>query len=1042
MARCRIVAPALLKTHLKAALLAVIAAASLATSQAADSPGQLKAVTYAGGTIAGITNGTARASAVEYVGAFEFADTGTANFARKVTGFFIPPANGNYVFYISSDDNSELWLSTDATEANKRLIAQENAWSAALSWTNSAGGSNLDQKRSDRWSPPGSTNDPYAGGIALTANQRYYIEGLHQEGGGGDNFGATFKRVGEADPASGTPSAITGTLIATTVPDTLPFLTQPLNRRVAPGTTVTLSALADSPSATYQWFRNDVAISDGTGTERTYTTPALTAADNGVTYHVVATDGAKTGTSADAVITVGQLVPVAKSLRREFWNDDTLTRLDVIDNLVPEPELVDTLATFETPTNIDQNYVQRVSGLFVAPVNGNYVFFVAADDTGDLFLSTDSTPANKRLIAQEVGWSGVRNWTGIGGTGQGLTDAQAIAQKRSDGFIPDPVGDPSAVPPFTNGIPLVAGTAYYIEAAHEEGGGGDNLAVTYKLVGQPDPVNGTAPRIDSSVIGDYPQALTLNGATITVTTQPTSTSGLQNRTVTLNVAATSGYIGDASGAGPALRYQWQTAPSGSTTFTNIPGATGTTFTTPSLALTDSGRQYRAVISGGDATVNSAAATVNVTPDTTAPRPVTVGTVSASRNQVTLSFNEVLNSASATTAANYVFTPGNITASSVTITDGTNLTITTSAPLTANVENTLTITGTQDLAGNPVAANTTIKFTFNPVTYEQNIRFDAPVAYYRFEETGGTVATNSGISGINGAYFEGDELVTGEGGTPREAVNIPGPRPGDFAGFAANNLAADFDGVDDWVDARAQYLQNVGAFTLEYWVNPRNRTNEVDGTTWPGRVALVGQNDAVEYGFITPGTIQIWTAGGGALDTPYRNPTNNVGYPDGEWHHVATIGDGTSIRTYFDGRQVGVTTQNTGNYGSSVYNVHIGGAGGFDVTGNWFTGGLDEVAIFNKAIPADRVLAHFRAGKEGGVITISGAVTPEEPGGGDRPTISVARTATTMTISWAPAGGTLQSTTSLTSPIAWQDVGAANPATIQTTGTAQFFRVQR
>jgi hypothetical protein len=296
-----------------------------------------------------------------------------------------------------------------------------------------------------------------------------------------------------------------------------------------------------------------------------------------------------------------------------------------------------------------------------------------------------------------------------------------------------------------------------------------------------------------------------------------------------------------------------------------------------------------------------------------------------------------------------------------------------------------------------------------------------------------VSTNSGTSGIHGVYSEGDELTPGEGGFPREPGNQPGPRPGDFAGFSADNLAATFDGIDDWVDARAQYLQGQGAFTLEYWVKPTGRSNEF-GAVWPGRVALVGQNDAIEYGFITPATIQIWTAGGGSLDTAYS-------FADDTWHHVATIADGTAIRNYFDGVLVGTGGSATANYGSSTFNVHIGGAGGFDATGNWFTGQMDEVAIFDKAISADRVAAHFRAGKEGGVITVSGAVTPDEPGGGDDTTLTATRSGQTMTISWAPAGGTLQSTTSLSEPN-WTTVGADNPANITVEGTQRFFRVLR
>jgi hypothetical protein len=38
-----------------------------------------------------------------------------------------------------------------------------------------------------------------------------------------------------------------------------------------------------------------------------------------------------------------------------------------------------------------------------------------------------------------------------------------------------------------------------------------------------------------------------------------------------------------------------------------------------------------------------------------------------------------------------------------------------------------------------------------------------------------------------------------------------------------------------------------------------------------------------------------------------------------------------------------------NHGSSAFNVNIGGCGVYDPDGNWFTGVLDEVAIFHAAL---------------------------------------------------------------------------------------------
>ncbi len=56
-------------------------------------------------------------------------------------------------------------------------------------------------------------------------------------------------------------------------------------------------------------------------------------------------------------------------------------------------------------------------------------------------------------------------------------------------------------------------------------------------------------------------------------------------------------------------------------------------------------------------------------------------------------------------------------------------------------------------------------------------------------------------------------------------------------------------------------------------------------------------------------------------------------------------------------------------------MHIGGGGVFDPTGNYFTGNIDEVAIFTRAISESRVAAHYQAGKSGGIITTSGEPSP-------------------------------------------------------------------
>ena len=54
---------------------------------------------------------------------FEVPTNALDNYGTRLRGYLCPAVSGNYTFWIASDDNGELWLSTDETEANKTLIA-------------------------------------------------------------------------------------------------------------------------------------------------------------------------------------------------------------------------------------------------------------------------------------------------------------------------------------------------------------------------------------------------------------------------------------------------------------------------------------------------------------------------------------------------------------------------------------------------------------------------------------------------------------------------------------------------------------------------------------------------------------------------------------------------------------------------------------------------------------------------------------------------------------------------------------------------------
>lgn len=141
-------------------------------------------------------------------------------------------------------------------------------------------------------------------------------------------------------------------------------------------------------------------------------------------------------------------------LKREVYTQISGTS---IDNLIMHPSYPDNPAStqwiksrFEAPVNVADNYGQRMHGLIKAPATGNYTFWIASDDNGQLWLSTDDNQDNLKLIAEVPGWTNSREW------------GKFPQQKSAE-------------------IYLEEGKLYYIMALMKEGGGGDNLAVGWQL---------------------------------------------------------------------------------------------------------------------------------------------------------------------------------------------------------------------------------------------------------------------------------------------------------------------------------------------------------------------------------------------------------------------------------------------------------------------------------------------------------------------------------------------------------------------------------
>ena len=111
-----------------------------------------------------------------------------------------------------------------------------------------------------------------------------------------------------------------------------------------------------------------------------------------------------------------------------------------------KPTTIDVVTVAEGETNTGDGYVQRLRGWIEAPQTGSYRFFLASDDSSELWLSEDEDPGSMRLIAAVTGYT-------------------------------QPMEFARVSPQMSRAVTLIKGGVYYIEARHKEGTMDDHLSI-------------------------------------------------------------------------------------------------------------------------------------------------------------------------------------------------------------------------------------------------------------------------------------------------------------------------------------------------------------------------------------------------------------------------------------------------------------------------------------------------------------------------------------------------------------------------------------
>lgn len=115
-------------------------------------------------------------------------------------------------------------------------------------------------------------------------------------------------------------------------------------------------------------------------------------------------------------------------------------------------------------------------------------------------------------------------------------------------------------------------------------------------------------------------SVTVNAPATTITTQPSNVTVTEGETATFSVAAT--------GSG-TLTYQWQQSTDNGSTWTDISGATSSSYTTQAATTDMNGYQYRCKVTGTGGEATSNAATLTVTAATVPVTGVTLNKTSTS-----------------------------------------------------------------------------------------------------------------------------------------------------------------------------------------------------------------------------------------------------------------------------------------------------------------------------------------------------------------------------------------------------------------------------
>jgi len=169
----------------------------------------------------------------------------------------------------------------------------------------------------------------------------------------------------------------------------------------------------------------------------------------------------------------------------------------------------------------------------------------------------------------------------------------------------------------------------------------------------------------------------------------------------------------------------------------------------------------------------------------------------------------------------------------------------------------------------------------------------------------------------------------------------------------------FDGVDDFLTMTAKPPTGTGSVTVEAWINASDLSgNEI---TWGAGIARSTNADAIGDWMLSVddgGSVHFTLWENAGADTDGVAFTADGVITTNTWYHVVGKFNGTGKSIYVNGQEFSTSPETTATgwlVGNEIGRI-------FDTPATYyFTGSIDEVAVYNRSLSASEIQDHYERG---------------------------------------------------------------------------------